>query len=104
MALVSHGAAQVQPLIAGRPAGRPHFYRRSGGALSVTLSPNGRTVAVQTDGGIEIVDVARMRISGFLVDSDTTVTAPVFIDNGIVAAGSREGWVRMWSPASSRPV
>ena len=104
MALVSHGAAVVQPLIAGRPAGRPHFYRRSGGAQSVTLSPDGRTLAVQTDGGIEIVDVARMRISGFLPDSDTTVTAPVFIGNGVVAAGSREGWVRMWSPATSRPV
>ena len=51
-----------------------------------------------------IVDVARMRISGFLLDSDTTVTAPVFIGNGVVAAGSREGWVRMWSPATSRSV
>ena len=70
----------------------------------MTLSPDGRTLAVQTDGGIEIVDVARMRISGFLLDSDTTVTAPVFIGNGIVAAGSREGWVRMWSPATSRSV
>ena len=104
MALVSRGAAEVQPLIAGRPAGRPRFYRRSGGAQSVTLSPDGRTLAVQTDGGIEIVDVARMRISGFLLDSDTTVTAPVFIGNGVVAAGSREGWVRMWSPATSRSV
>ena len=91
MAIVSHGAAAVQPLIAGRPAGRPRFYRRSGGALSVTLSPDGRALAVQTGGGIEIVDVARMRISGFLLDSDTTVTAPVFIGNSIVAAGSREG-------------
>ena len=70
----------------------------------MTLSPDGRTLAVQTDGGIEIVDVARMRISGFLLDSDTTVTAPLFIGNGIVAAGSREGWVRMWSPATSRSV
>ena len=59
---------------------------------------------MQTDTGIEIVDVARMRIRGYLLDSETTVTAPVFLGNGVVAAGSREGWVRMWSPATSRPV
>ena len=104
MALVWHGAAQVRPLTAGRPTGRARFYRRSGGVVSVALSPDGDTLAVQTENGIEIVDVARMRLSGFLLDSDTTVTAPVFIGNGVVAAGSREGWVRLWSPATKRAI
>ena len=48
-----------------RPSGRaPALLPPIRRVRSVTLSPDGRTLAVQTDGGIEIVDVARMRIRG----------------------------------------
>ena len=64
MALVSHGAAMVRPLVAGRvrPAGRASTGDPAAWS-SVALSPDGGTLAVQTaSGGIEMVDVARMRI------------------------------------------
>ena len=60
-----------------RPSGRagallPPFRRRGSGRSAL----DGRTLAVQTDTGIEIVDVARMRIRGYLLDSETTVPPP----------------------------
>ena len=98
MALVHRGAALVQPLASGRPAGRARYYRRRGGALSVALSADGRSLAVATREGIEIVDVARMRIRSFLIESATTEAPPQFSPDGrVLAAGSREGWVRFWS-------
>jgi WD40 repeat protein len=46
-----------------------------------------------------------MRISGFLLGSGSTVTTPRFFAGGrVLAAGSRDGWLRLWSPATSRPV
>ena len=46
-----------------------------------------------------------MRIRGFLTDSETADTAPLFLRGGrLVAAGSRDGWVRLWSPATSKPA
>ena len=70
----------------------------AGGALNVALSPDGRSLAVTTKEGIEIVDVDRMRLRSFLIESATTEAPPQFSPDGrLLAAGSREGWVRLWS-------
>jgi DNA-binding SARP family transcriptional activator/WD40 repeat protein len=105
MALVRRGAALVQPLASGRPAGRARYYRRRGGTLSVALSADGRSLAVATREGIEIVEVARMRIRSFLIGSATTEAPPQFSpDARLLAAGRREGWVRFWSTQTLKPV
>jgi WD40 repeat protein len=105
LALVRRGAALVQPLSAGGVAGRARYYRRAGGALNAALSPDGRSLAVTTNEGIEIVDVARMRIRSFLPESATAVAQPAFSPDGrVLAAGSREGWVRLFSTTTWKPV
>ena len=105
MALVRRGAALVQPLASDRPAGGARYYRRRGGALSVALSADGRKLAVATREGIEIVDVDRMRLRSFLIESATTEAPPQFTPDGrLLAAGSREGWVRFWSTRTLKPV
>ena len=105
LALVRRGVAVVQPLAAGAPVSRARFYRRSGGALDVALSRDGRSLAVTTKEGIEIVDVARMQIRSFLDESATVDAPPTFSPDGrLLIAGSREGWVRLWSTATWKPV
>ncbi|MDA0166058.1 winged helix-turn-helix domain-containing protein [Solirubrobacter ginsenosidimutans] len=105
MAIVQRGAALVQPLAGGHPADRPHYYRRRGGTLSVALSADGRSLAVATREGIEIIDVDRMRIRSFLIGSATTEAPPQFSPDGrVLAAGSREGWVRFWSTQTLKPL
>ena len=105
MAIVRRGAALVRPLAAGRPASHARYYRRRGGTLSVALSADGRSLAAVTREGIEIVDVDRMRIRSFLIESATTEAPPQFSPDGrVLAAGSREGWVRFWSTQTLKPV
>ena len=46
-----------------------------------------------------------MRIRSFLIESATTEVPPRFTPDGrLLAAGSREGWVRLWSTATWKPV
>ena len=90
-----------------RPAAPPaaRYYRRRGGALNVALSADGRSLAVTTKEGIEIVEVDRMQIRSFLVESATVEAPPRFSPDGrLLVAGSREGWVRLWSTTTWKPV
>jgi WD40 repeat protein len=87
----------------GRPVGRPRTYSTSG-PRDVSLSPDGRTLAV-TAVGVEVVDVATLRRSRLLPGSGTVISHARFTPDGrFVVAGSFEGWARLWSTETWRPA
>jgi WD40 repeat protein len=102
------GVVVLRTLRDGRPSGRPRGYFPTNG-FAVSLSPDGRTIAVATGpggpAGVQIVDVKTLRPRTRLLGSETVVAAVRFTPDGrFLAAGSIDGWVRLWSTATWRPA
>jgi WD40 repeat protein len=99
-------AVLLWTLRSGRPVGRPRRYSPSLGAWGVSLSPDGRTLAVAAVGvGIEIVDVASLRRREILPGTETVRSLARFTPDGrFLVAGSYKGWARLWSTGTWRPA
>jgi WD40 repeat protein len=104
MASIQRGGVAVRTLRSGRPSGRLRIYDQYD-AASVSLSPDGRTLAVVAFSSVHIVDVATMRLRSHLAGAGASPTAVQFSRDGRwLAAGGLSGWVRMWSTKTWRPA
>jgi WD40 repeat protein len=105
MATADEGGIAVNHLRSGRPSGRRRHYT-SPGAVGVSMSPDGRTLAVaMVDGGVDIVDVPTLRRRAMLSGPGTAPVAVQFSPDGRwLAAGGLSGWVRAWSTKTWRPA
>jgi WD40 repeat protein/DNA-binding SARP family transcriptional activator len=90
-------------LRAGRTVGPPRTYQGSQAFQGVSLSPDGRTLAVVALGA-DIIDVRTLRRRTTLPGSETVVLARFTPDGRFVVGGSFEGWARLWSTESWRPA
>jgi WD40 repeat protein len=91
-------------LRSGRPQGPPRRYYPTGGAWDLSLSPDGRTLAVAAV-GVEIVDVASLRRRAILPGTETVKLLARFTPDGrFLVGGSFEGWARLWSTGTWRPA
>jgi WD40 repeat protein len=109
-----NGIVRLWALPSGRPVGRPLRYApisrassRSPGVGDVSLSPDGRLLAVTRPptGGVQILDVATLRRRASLSESKTVWDLARFTPDGrYIVAGSYKGWVRLWSTETWRPV
>jgi WD40 repeat protein len=92
-------------LKAGQPLGRPRSYSPTRAAQDVSLSPDGRTLAVTEALGVEIIDVATRRRRASLPGSETVRTLARFTPDGrFIVGGSTDGWARLWSTDTWRPA
>jgi WD40 repeat protein len=95
----------VWTLKAGQPLGRPRRYYPSLGGEGVSLSPDGRTLAVTTALGIEIIDVATRRRRTLLPRSETVKSLARFTPDGrFIVGASTDGWARLWSTDTWQPA
>ena len=109
-----NGIVRLWALPSGRPVGRPLRYApisrasaRSPGVGDVSLSPDGRLLAVTRPptGGVQILDAATLRRRASLSESKTVWDLARFTPDGrYIVAGSYKGWVRLWSTQTWRPV
>jgi WD40 repeat protein len=104
MATVSAGNVSLWTLRSGQPLGRPRRYYPSGFGGDVSLSPDGRTLAVTSALGVEIVDVATLRRRTSLTGSETVRLTSFTPDGRFLVGGSSEGWARLWSTDTWRPA
>ena len=97
-------AVMLWTLDSGRPVGRPRVYSPPG-FEDVSLSPDGRTIAVLLPGsGIELVDTTTLRRRAFLTDSEQVRYSAKFTENGRHIVAEAGGWVRIWSAKTARPI
>jgi WD40 repeat protein len=106
MATLSGGhSVRLWSLRSGQPRGRPRSYSPATDPADVSLSPDGRTLAITTALGIEIVDIATLRPRLTLPRSDTVRSLAQFTPDGrFIVGGSSEGWARLWSTETWRPA
>jgi DNA-binding SARP family transcriptional activator/WD40 repeat protein len=91
-------------LRSGRVVGPPRPYSPSG-FEDVSLSPDGRTLAVLLPGtGVELVDATTLRRRAVLADSDRVRRFAQFTEDGGHVVAQAGGWVRIWSAKTTRPV
>ena len=104
------GVVRLWALPSGHPVGGPWHYP---GVSDVSLSPNGRTLAITggmdpTDpdkGVVEIVDAATHRRRTSLPQTETVTDLARFTPDGrFVVAGSWKGWARLWSTKTWKPA
>jgi WD40 repeat protein len=89
----------------GRTVGAPRRYTRSFGTATMSLSPDGRTFVVVGAAGVEVVDVATLRSREFPPGDEKVVFLARFTPDGrYVVGGSVDGWTRLWSTKTWRPV
>ena len=92
-------------LKAGQPLGRPRPYYPTRAAQDVSLSPDGRTLAVTEALGVDIIDVATRRRRTSLPGSETVESLARFTPDGrSIVGGSYKGWARLWSTETWRPA
>jgi WD40 repeat protein/DNA-binding SARP family transcriptional activator len=91
-------------LRSGRPFGRPRLYSPSYPPWVVSLSPDGRTLAVASALGVEIIDVATLRRRTWLSGTETVGPVRFTPDGRFLVGGSYKGWARMWSTKTWQPV
>jgi WD40 repeat protein len=97
-------AVLLWTLRSGRPQGAPRRYYPPGGAWDLSLSPDGRTLAVAAL-GVEIVDVASLRRRTIVPGTETVRLLARFTPDGrFLVGGSFEGWARLWYTDSWRPA
>ena len=98
----------VRPLRDGRPAGPVRAYDPGSGPsgpVDASLSPDGRSLLVTSVLGVDLIDVATMRRRGALSDTRTIRSFARFTPDGrFIVAGSTDGWARVWSARTLRPV
>lgn len=95
------GAILVWSMRSGRPHGRP---RTPAGDGEVSLSPDGRTLVTTSPSGVEVFDVDTLRLRARLPDATTVLRARFSPDGGFVIGTSHEGWTRVWSTKTWKPV
>jgi WD40 repeat protein/DNA-binding SARP family transcriptional activator len=91
------GVVRLWALPAGEPVDRPLRYSAVG---DVSLSPDGRKLAVThpPTGGVEIVDMARLKRRASLLEAETVWDLARFTPDGrYLVGGSYKGWARLWS-------
>jgi WD40 repeat protein/DNA-binding SARP family transcriptional activator len=97
------GTVRLWALPSGRPIGPPITF--DWGVRDVSLSPDGRVLMVTSEAGPEMVDVsaptARRSLSGAEGVDEFARFTP---DGRFVLATSRQGWARLWSAATGKPV
>ena len=89
-------ASAVDPVLvwtlrSGRPVGRPRRYFSSLDAGGVSLSPDGRTLAVAAWAGVAIVDVATLRLRTSLPASESVWLAQFTPDGRFIVGGQPRG-------------
>jgi WD40 repeat protein len=72
---------------------------------SAALSPDGRTIALTGQRGVEIIDTATMRRRATLPGSETVRILLRYTPDGhYVVGGSDKGWTRLWSTRTWKPA
>jgi WD40 repeat protein len=100
----SDGTVRLWTLRAGLPAGTPRRYYPPGDAAEVALSPDGRTLAVASGLDVQLVDVATLKPRLTLAGTSGVLHARFTPDGRSVVGGSIDGWARLWSATTGRPV
>jgi WD40 repeat protein len=96
---------QLWTLRGGRVVGEPRVYLPLYTVESLSLSPDGRRLAMATDVGVEVIDTARLARPVRLTGSATVHYLVRFTPDGrSIIGGSAQGWVRMWSATTLEPV
>jgi WD40 repeat protein len=98
---------RLYALPSGRPIGPVLHASAAKGVGDVSMSPDGRTVAITrpTAGGVEIRDVPTLRLRAVLADSrDVWDLARFTRDGRYIVGGSFKGWAQLWSTKTWRPV
>jgi WD40 repeat protein len=103
MAAASASRVIVWELRSGRPAGEPLLrYSNNQGIADAALSPDGRTLAVASGLGAEILDVATRRLR---VTLEAQALSVRFTPDGrVLAVGHSEGRTQLVSTETWRPV
>jgi WD40 repeat protein/DNA-binding SARP family transcriptional activator len=88
----------------GRQVRKP-LTRADWGLSDASLSPDGTRVAVTHWPGVEVFSVATGRSLVELTDTDTVYDFGRFTPDGTrIVAGSAQGWSRLWSARTGKPV
>jgi WD40 repeat protein/DNA-binding SARP family transcriptional activator len=101
------GVVRLWALPSGRPVGPPLRFPAVG---DVSLSPDGRTLAITTidrsdKASVEIVDAATHRRRTSLPGAETVTDLARFTPDGrFIVAGSWKGWARLWSTKTWKPA
>jgi WD40 repeat protein len=101
------GVVRLWSLPSGQPVGHPLRYP---GVGDVSLSPDGRTLAITAGtgndrGSVEIVDAATRRRRTSLPETGTVTDLARFTPDGrFIVAGSWKGWARLWSTKTWKPA
>ena len=89
----------------GRPTGAPRRYAGGPAIDSAALSPDGRTIALTGQRGVDIIDTTTMRRRTTLAGSETVRILLRFTPDGRhVLGGSFKGWTRLWSTKTWKPA
>jgi DNA-binding SARP family transcriptional activator/WD40 repeat protein len=93
---------RLYALPSGRPFGRP----LRGPSGDISLSPDGRTLAMtHYPGGVEIRDMPTLRRRRTLAESETVLDIARFTPDGRFIVGtSSKGWARLWSTETWKPA
>ena len=100
----NHYTVRLWTLRAGLPAGTPRLYYPTGDAADVSLSPDGRTLAVASGLSVRLVDVATLKPRMTLAGTSGVLHARFTPDGRSIVGGSIDGWARLWSATTGRPV
>jgi WD40 repeat protein len=99
------GRVELWTLRGGRVAGGPRRLPAPHPPDDMALSPDGRTLAVASATGVDLVDAATLSLRGTLDDGARVTALGDFTRDGReIAAGGSAGWARLWSAQSRRPV
>jgi WD40 repeat protein len=106
MATSSPSGILLWRLRGGLPDARPQnmWLASPGGATDAALSPDGRTVAVTTWTGVEILDAATLRPRASHLEVEQPTSARFSRDGRVLAIGTSAGATQLWSTRTWKPV